>query len=137
MVRQPRSEVFKSFVIALPALTLPFVIRAAVVEGVATATEVSTIGIVYSCVIGICVYRQFDVKRLYPNLIDTAILSGAILLIIGTATAVAWALTQSGFSADLAELMGSLPGGALNFFCVSILTFIVMGGVREGIHAIV
>src|SRR3546814_9212459 len=83
MVRQPRSEVFKSFVIALPALTLPFVIRAAVVEGVATATEVSTIGIVYSCVIGICVYRQFDVKRLYPILIDTAILSGAILLIIG------------------------------------------------------
>ena len=33
---------------ALPALALPFVIRAAVVEGVATATEVSTIGIVYS-----------------------------------------------------------------------------------------
>src|SRR3546814_4590089 len=116
MVRQPRSEVFKSFVIALPALTLPFVIRAAVVEGVATATEVSTIGIVYSCVIGICVYRQFDVKRLYPILIDTAILSGAILLIIGTATAMAWALTQSGFSADLAELMGSLPGGAFTFF---------------------
>src|SRR3546814_9683342 len=110
MVRQPRSEVFKSFVIALPALTLPFVIRAAVVEGVATATEVSTIGIVYSCIIGICVYRKFDVKRLYPILIDTATLSGAILLIIGTATGMAWALTQSGFSADLAELMGSLPG---------------------------
>ena len=31
-----------------PALALPFVIRAAVVEGVATATEVSTIGIVYA-----------------------------------------------------------------------------------------
>ena len=36
------------FVIALPALVLPFVIRTAVVEGVATATEVSTIGIVYT-----------------------------------------------------------------------------------------
>src|SRR5580692_8066805 len=40
-------EIVRSLVVALPALALPFVIRAAVVEGVATATEVSTIGIVY------------------------------------------------------------------------------------------
>ncbi len=32
-------------------------------------------------------------------LVETAALSGAILLIIGTATGMAWALTQSGFSA--------------------------------------
>src|SRR3954471_4019511 len=40
-------EIGRTFVIALPALALPFVIRYAVVEGIATATEVSTIGIVY------------------------------------------------------------------------------------------
>src|SRR3546814_11175434 len=79
--RASRALIGKSFVVALPALTLPFVIRAAVVEGVATATEVSTIGIVYSCIIGICVYRKFDVNRLYHILIDTAALYGAILLI--------------------------------------------------------
>jgi tripartite ATP-independent transporter DctM subunit len=135
--RKSRGEILKSFIIALPALTLPFVIRAAVVEGVATATEVSTIGIVYSCLIGIFVYRCFDIKRLYPMLIDTAILSGAILLIIGTATGMAWALTQSGFSNDLADYMSSLPGGAFTFFCVSIVTFIVLGSVLEGIPAIV
>jgi TRAP-type C4-dicarboxylate transport system permease large subunit len=41
-------EIGKSFLVAIPALALPVVIRAAVVEGVATATEVSTIGIVYA-----------------------------------------------------------------------------------------
>ena len=135
--RKSKLYILKSFIIAFPALTLPFVIRAAVVEGVATATEVSTIGIVYSCVIGIFVYRCFDIKRLYPMLIDTAILSGAILLIIGTATGMAWALTQSGFSNDLADYMANLPGGAFTFFCVSIVTFIVLGSVLEGIPAIV
>lgn len=135
--RQSGTQILKQLFVALPALTLPFVIRAAVVEGVATATEVSTIGIVYACFIGIFVYRQFDLKRLYPILIDTAILSGAILLIIGTATGMAWALTQSGFSSDLADFMGSLPGGAFTFFCVSIITFIVLGSVLEGIPAIV
>ena len=88
--------------IALPALALPFVIRAAVVEGVATATEVSTIGIVYAVLVGLLVYRQFDWRRLEPMLVETASLSGAILFIIGCATAMAWGLTQSGFSQDLA-----------------------------------
>src|ERR1700754_2018404 len=127
----------KSFVFALPALALPFVIRAAVVEGIATATEVSTIGIVYGLVIGLLVYRQFDWRRLVPMLIDTACLSGAILLIIGTATGMAWGLTQSGFSRALATAMTGLPGGAATFIAVSILAFIVLGSVLEGIPAVV
>ena len=106
-----------TLLVALPALILPFVIRTAVVDGIATATEVSTIGIVYAVIVGIVVYRQFDWRRLYPMLVETAALSGAILLIIGTATAMAWALTQSGFSRQLAtrwqraRRRGRLHGG--------------------------
>ena len=130
-------EVVRTFIIALPALALPFVIRAAVVEGIATATEVSTIGIVYGFVIGLLIYRRFDWRRLLPMLIDTACLSGAILLIIGTATGMAWGLTQSGFSRGLAVAMTGLPGGAASFIAVSIVAFVVLGSVLEGIPAIV
>jgi tripartite ATP-independent transporter DctM subunit len=130
-------EIGRSFLIALPALVLPFIIRAAVVEGVATATEVSTIGIAYAVVTGIVLYRQFDWRRLYPMLVDTASLSGAILLIIGTATAMAWALTQSGFSGRLASAMAAVPGGKGGFLAISIVAFAVLGSVLEGIPAIV
>jgi tripartite ATP-independent transporter DctM subunit len=131
------SEVARTFVVALPALALPFVIRAAVVEGIATATEVSTIGIVYGLVVGLLIYRQFDWQRLMPMLIETACLSGAILLIIGTATGMAWGLTQSGFSRALAAAMTGLPGGSASFIAVSILAFTILGSVLEGIPAIV
>ena len=117
-------DIVKSFVIALPALALPFVIRAAVVEGIATATEVSTIGIVYGFVVGLVVYRDFDWRRLAPMLVETACLSGAILLIIGTATGMAWGLTQSGFSRALAAAMTGLPGGSASFIAVSIVAFV-------------
>jgi tripartite ATP-independent transporter DctM subunit len=133
----PLLRIIKLFLIAFPALALPFVIRATVIEGVATATEVSTIGIVYAIVAGIVVYRQFDYKRLIPMLVSTASLSGAILLIIGTATAMAWGLTQSGFSKWLAQLMAALPGGAGMFMAVSLVIFVVLGSVLEGIPAIV
>jgi tripartite ATP-independent transporter DctM subunit len=135
--RASGSEIVRTFVVALPALALPFVIRAAVVEGIATATEVSTIGIVYGFIVGLLIYRQFDWRRLMPMLIETACLSGAILLIIGTATGMAWGLTQSGFSRALAAAMTGLPGGSAAFIAVSILAFTVLGSVLEGIPAIV
>ncbi|MBP2305252.1 TRAP transporter large permease subunit [Azospirillum melinis] len=135
--RASRGEIGKAFLIALPAIALPFIIRAAVIEGVATATEVSTIGIVYAVIAGLLVYREFDWRRIYPMLVDTAALSGAILLIIGAATGMAWALTQSGFSNTLATVMRELPGGVPVFIAVSIVAFIILGSVLEGIPAIV
>ena len=135
--RLRKRAIGKLLLVALPAVLLPFVIRAAVVEGVATATEVSTIGIVYSAIVGLVVYHQFDWRRLKPMLVDTASLSGAIIFIVGCATATAWGLTQSGFSQDLAHAMGSLPGGSYGFLAVSIVAFIVLGSMLEGIPAIV
>ena len=131
------NEIGRSFVIALPAVALPFVIRGAVMEGIATATEVSTIGIVYAVIVGLLVYRRFDWRRLAPMLVSTACLSGAILLIIGAATGMAWSLTQSGFSQQLAHVMAGLPGGAFTFMVVSIIAFVVLGSVLEGIPSIV
>ena len=135
--RASASDIARSFVIAQPALALPLVIRAAVVEGVATATEVSTIGIAYAVLMGLLVYRRFNWRRLYPMLLSTASLSGAILFIIGAVTGMAWALTQSGFSGALAEAMKALPGGAFTFMVVSIVAFVILGSVLEGIPAIV
>jgi tripartite ATP-independent transporter DctM subunit len=135
--RTPGRQILKLLFIALPALLLPFLIRAAVVEGVATATEVSTIGIAYSVLAGLLLYRRFDWRRLPTMLVDTASLSGAIIFIVGAATAMAWGLTQSGFSQDLARVMSQLPGGAAGFLLVSIVAFTILGSVLEGIPAIV
>ncbi|MEM5278484.1 TRAP transporter large permease subunit [Cupriavidus taiwanensis] len=129
--------IVKALLVALPALALPVIIRTAVVEGVATATEVSTIGIFYAVVAGILVYRRFEWRRVYPMLLDTAALSGAILLIVGCATAMAWALTQSGFAQDLVSILSAVPGGKIGFLLVSALAFVILGSLLEGIPAIV
>jgi tripartite ATP-independent transporter DctM subunit len=131
------AQIRKALWIALPALALPFVIRTVVVEGVATATEVSTVGIAYTVLAGLLIYRQFNWKRLVPMLIETASLSGAILLIIGCATAMAWALTQSGFSKALVDLMAAVPGGKAGFMAISVIAFTILGSVLEGIPAVV
>jgi tripartite ATP-independent transporter DctM subunit len=136
--RAPFAVVGKTLLVALPALLLPFVIRSAVVEGLATATEVSTIGIAYALVVGLLIYRGgLRWSAVMPMLTQTASLSGAILFIVGAASAMGWALTQSGFSHDLAQTMAHVPGGATGFLLISIVAFIVLGSVLEGIPAIV
>jgi len=135
--RLPLRAIVRALVVAVPGLVLPLLIRWFVIDGIATTTEVSTIGILYAIIVGIFVYRQFDRRRVYPMLRETASLSGAILLIVGTATAMAWALTQSGFAQQLADAMAKMPGGSAGFWAASILAFIVLGSVLEGIPAIV
>ena len=59
VARPSLGAVLRLALVALPALLLPVVIRSAVIEGVATATEVSTIGIAYAVVMGLVFYRSF------------------------------------------------------------------------------
>ncbi len=138
--RAPLSLIMKTLIAAIPALALPMLIRVAVIEGVATATEVATIGVAYTVVVGLIMHlfmKHLNFKRLYPMLVESAALSGAILLIIGMATSMAWALTQSGFSAKLVALMQGVPGGGTGFLLITIVIFIVLGSLLEGIPAIV
>jgi tripartite ATP-independent transporter DctM subunit len=135
--RAPVALMLRTLVIAIPGLTLPFVIRFTVIKGIATATEVSTVGVVYTALLGLLVYRQFDWRRLYPILVETVSLTGAVMMIIGTATGMAWALTQSGFSLWLVSEMAAVPGGSWGFLAVTIVAFIILGSVLEGLPAIV
>ncbi|RNI14942.1 TRAP transporter large permease subunit [Paracoccus pantotrophus] len=127
----------RTALIAAPALVLPFMIRSLVGGGVATATEVSTIAVVYAFVIGVVLYGGIPLRKLGTMLVETAAMSGAILLILGAASAMAWALTQSGFARDLMAVVTGLPGGWVVFMLASILIFLILGCVLEGLPAIV
>lgn len=64
--------ILRTFIFALPALMLPMPIRVAVIEGVATATEVATIGVAYTVVVGLIMHlfmKHIDFKRIYPMLV--------------------------------------------------------------------
>jgi tripartite ATP-independent transporter DctM subunit len=135
--RASGATVARAFFVAIPGLLLPLLIRYFVVMGIATATEVSVVGIIYTLLVGVFIYRPFDWKRFYPTLVATVALAGAILLIIATATAMGWALTRSGFAQQLADMLAGSPGGPIGIMLFSIVLFIFLGSVLEGIPAMV
>jgi tripartite ATP-independent transporter DctM subunit len=130
------SVVKRTALIAAPALVLPFLIRGVVGGGVATATEVSTIAVLYAMVIGMVLYGGISLRTIYGMLVETAALTGAILMILGTALAMAWAITQSGVAQQLADFMTRLPGGTFTFMGVTMIVFLLLGCLLEGLPAI-
>ena len=134
--RAPFITVRRTFMIAGPALLLPFLIRGAVGGGVATATEVSTLAVMYAMVAGIFLYGGFSLRKLYEMLVETAALTGAILIILGTALSMAWVIAQSGVAQQLATYMTTLPGGWVGFMAVTMVVFLVLGCLLEGLPAI-
>lgn len=136
-IKRPTTKIIgRLALIAAPALVLPFLIRSAVGGGVATATEVSTIAVLYAMLIGQILYGGIGLKKLYSMLVETAALSGAILLILGTASSMAWAITQSGIVQELTHFLTTLPGGWVAFMGVTVLVFVILGCLLEGLPAV-
>ncbi|NBS94708.1 MAG: TRAP transporter large permease subunit [Betaproteobacteria bacterium] len=134
--RAPVKVMWRFLLVAAPALVLPFLIRSAVGGGVATATEVSTIAVLYALVIGQVMYGGIGLRKFYDMLTETAALSGAILLILGAASAMAWAITQSGMVQKLSLFLTTLPGGQAAFLAVTVAVFLILGCLLEGLPAV-
>jgi TRAP-type C4-dicarboxylate transport system permease large subunit len=87
-------------------------------------------------IIGQVLYGGITRKKLYAMLVETAALSGAILLILGAASAMAWTITQSGVVQQLSQVLTSLPGGWVTFMAVTVVVFVVLGCLLEGLPAV-
>ncbi len=102
----------------------------------ATATEVSTLAVLYAMIIGQLLYGGIGLRKLYGMLVETAALSGSVLLILGTAAGMAWAITQSGVVQKLSQFLMTMPGGAAAFLAVTIVVFLILGCLLEGLPAV-
>ena len=61
--RAPLALIGRTMLVAAPALVLPFLIRSTVAGGVATATEVSTIAVLYALFVGIVLYGGISLSK--------------------------------------------------------------------------
>lgn len=78
---------------ALPALFMPLFVIGTLRFGVATPTEVSVMAVAYALLIGGLVYRDLTWKGLWNACVDTALMTGAVMLIIMASSTLQWVLT--------------------------------------------
>lgn len=99
---------FKSQILfALPALLMPIFIIGTLRFGVATPTEVSVMAVAYALLIGIFFYRDVTPRLIWDALIDTGLMTGAVMLIIMASGTIQWILTAEQVPQNLASFVST------------------------------
>ncbi|SMO94318.1 TRAP transporter large permease [Gracilimonas mengyeensis] len=85
-------DLFKSFLRALPALSMLVVVIGGIIAGIFTATEASAIAVIYTLVLGF-IYRELSVKELPKVFFDSVMTTSVVMLLIATSIAMSWVMS--------------------------------------------
>lgn len=113
-------------------LGLPVVIFGGIIFGVATATEVAALAVVYALLAGGLVYRQLTWKALLNALVQTAISTGLVSIILGLAMIFSYILATEQVPQAIAEWMRTAGVPGWGVLVITALIFIFIGSVVDG-----
>ena len=95
--RSPLAGGFRAFrsqiIAATPALLMPVFVIGTLRFSVATPTEVSVMAVAYALLVSGAVYRDLTWERLWSAAVETAMMTGAVMLIIMASSTIQWVLT--------------------------------------------
>jgi tripartite ATP-independent transporter DctM subunit len=107
--RAPWPEKWKQLRRALPALMLPVIILGGIFGSIFTVTESSAIAAIYAFIITFVVYKEGKLSDIPAILKDTALTSGLVILLAGSATVTAWAIANEQVVYKVIGPLATLP----------------------------
>lgn len=128
-------DVMKGMKDAALALGVPIVIFGGIRFGVATVTEMAAFAVVYALLVGGLVYRRLTWRVLFDSLVQTAIATGVITILIGFAMIFGYMIATQGIPAAFANWMRAEEIPAWGVLVITALIFVFIGSVLEGAPA--
>ena len=104
--------------------------------GLFTATEAAAVSVAYALLLA-TFYRSLSLPRLWRELVRTALLTGMVLLVVGAAQLLSWVLAVEQVPQEMAASAAALGGGPAAFLILTILIFLPLGALLEGVPAVV
>jgi len=118
------------------ALGIPVIIFGGIRLGIATVTEMAALTVLYSLFVAGLVYRKLTWRILLDSLVQTAISSGIIVMLMGFAMIFGYLIATQGVPQAFAEWMRAEQVPAWGVLLISALIFIFIGSVLEGAPAV-
>jgi tripartite ATP-independent transporter DctM subunit len=77
---------------AIPPMMLVIIVVGGILMGWFTATEASAIGVLYTLILAVFVYREVKIKDLPQILLQCGVTTSVVFLLVGTSMAMSWVL---------------------------------------------
>ena len=110
-----------------PVLMVPLVIIGGIVVGVFTATEASGIAAVLAIGLGMFFYRVLSWEAMRRVSLQSVVLTGSIMTVLGLAKGLAWILTRERVAATLTEALTTLGASPTMFLLSLTVILLIMG----------
>ncbi|MEQ6390635.1 TRAP transporter large permease [Bacillaceae bacterium S4-13-58] len=129
-------ELLTSTSSAFWALLIPVIILGGIYSGTFTPTEAAGISAVYALFVSMVIYREMDLKKLYRTLVDSAVTSAQVLVLVAAAQVFGWVLTRGGVPQQIAGYITSNIESPIVFLLILNVVLLVLGMFMEGVAAI-
>jgi tripartite ATP-independent transporter DctM subunit len=116
-------------------LGLPVLLFGGIFSGATTVTEAALLAVVYALVAGMMIG---GIKRdeLTAQLAQTGTVTATTLWVLAAASAFAWILVREWVPQTLGEWMGGVGAGRAGFLALTIVLFVIIGALLEGLPAL-
>jgi len=131
------SEMSKSFLQVLPALLVPGIIIIGILSGVFTPTESAAIACIIALIVGFFFYRELKIKDLPQIMINTAMTTATITLLIAMANLFGWMLSFEQIPQAIAQWMVSITENPWVFLLIVNIFLLFVGMFMDGIAALI
>ena len=120
----------------LPLLMIG-IILGGIYGGVFTPTEAASVAVVYGFLVSFFVYKELKLEDMPKLLLNTANLSGVVLLVLATASMFSFILTFERIPHALAQIIVTYADNWIIFIILVHLVFLMLGIVMDALPAII
>ena len=129
----PRPPFWSSLREAIWGLMAPVLILGGMRAGWFTPTEAAVVAVVYGLFVGFVIYRSLTLRDVYEMLVESAEITGIILIIVALASIFAWAGSTLGVFDQAARVLVAFGGNQYTVLALLIVLLIVIGMFLDGV----
>lgn len=115
----------------IPALMTVIVLIGGIISGIFTATEAAAIAVVYTFLLGTLYYRQLKLKHMPKIILDTAITTGMVTIMISTASALGNLLTIERVPLAIGDFILSITTSKTLILLLILLILLIVGAFMD------
>jgi len=130
-------RVWETFKDAAWAFLLPIIILGGIFGGFVTATEGAGLAVVAALFIGTIIYRELDLRHLHTALIDGAVQTAVVMLLVATSALLGRYLTESRLPQELALSIIEFTENRYLILAMLNVLFLILGCFLHGAAAII
>jgi len=127
-------ELYYGFKKVFLALMLPVIIVGGIISGLFTATEASSIAVVYAFIVTVFIMKTIKLSQIPQLMVNSVIVTAIVMIILGTSTIFGWVITVEQVNVVLAKFLGF--AGPIVFLLIINIFLLILGAIMDIIPVI-